>query len=57
MLNFKLCDDLDIDRCNVSFNRSFGFLFKKSNSVSISFLLFIFLWNWIEDTNEDRREF
>ena len=24
-LNFKLCDDLDIDRCNVSFNRSFVF--------------------------------
>ena len=25
VLNFKLCDDLDIDRCNISFNRSFFF--------------------------------
>ena len=27
MLNFKLCDDLDIDRCNVSFNRSLFFFY------------------------------
>ena len=42
MLNFKLCDDLDIDRCNVSFIRSFGFLFRKFNSVSIDVFYSLF---------------
>ena len=26
VLNFKLCNDLDIDQCNVSFNRFFFYL-------------------------------
>ena len=48
VLNFKLCDDLDIDRCNVSFNRYFVFLFRKFNSVSIDLCPFprqIQIWN------------
>ena len=45
ILNNKLCDDFDIDKCNSSFNRSFGFLFRKFISVdcevflSLSFVL------------------
>ena len=42
VLNFKLCDDLDIDRCNVSFNRSFVFLSRKFNSVSIDVFYSLF---------------
>ena len=45
ILNNKFCDDFDIDKCNSSFNRSFGFLFRKFISVdcevflSLSFVL------------------
>ena len=42
VLNFKLCDDLDIDRCNVSFYRCFGFLLRKFNSVSIDVFYSLF---------------
>ena len=42
VLNFKLCEDLDIDLSNVSFNRSFVFIFRKFNSVSIDVFCSLF---------------
>ena len=35
VLTSDLNDSLEIDRCNVSFTRSFGFLFRKFNSVNV----------------------
>ena len=38
----NLCEDLEIDRCNLSFKRSFGFLFRKFNYLSIDVFYSLF---------------
>ena len=43
ILNFTLCDSLDMVRATGSFNRSFGFLFRKFNSLSIGIFYKLFL--------------
>ena len=44
VLTSRLYGGLDIDRCNLSFKRSFGFLFRKFHSVHINvFLVFILM--------------
>ena len=35
ILNNKLCDEFDIDKCNRSFNISFGFLFRKFYQLTV----------------------
>ena len=42
VLTSDLNDSLDIDRCNVSFTRSFGFLFRKFNSVNVEVFYSLF---------------
>ena len=42
ILNYNLNDSLDIERSTGSFNRSFGFLFRKFNSVSIEIFYKLF---------------
>ena len=42
VLTSDLNDSFDIDRCNVSFTRSFGFLFRKFNSVNVEVFYSLF---------------
>ena len=43
ILNFNLCDSLDMVRATGALNRSFGFLFRKFNSLSIDVFYRLFL--------------
>ena len=38
----NLCENLDMDRCNLSFKRSFGFLFRKFYSISVDVFYSLF---------------
>ena len=42
LLKSDLCEDFDIDRCKLSFKRSFGFLFRKFYSVNLEVFYSLF---------------